>query len=336
MANNWQEDALTAQRRAEMEQAQQSLKQYGSYQSGYQQDLDKAYRDISDRKAFSYDLGSDALYRQYKDQYVRGGKLAMQDTVGQASAMTGGYGNSYAATAGNQAFQDYLTRLNDQIPALQQAALNAYTAEGDRLQQRYALAKDADDAAYGRWQDGYDRLADAAAQAASRYDSDRNFSYGSWNDLQERTAESERLAAQLAQQKELAELDRNAANERAAAELALQRELAAMDAALTREKMAADMERARLSAAGGSGSGAAGEQETNAAYEADLESARIGEMDRSWALAHYDELTEAYGAEKARTIVNTAYEPTKRNKETQQLVEQALAEDARWRAMNGY
>jgi hypothetical protein len=32
---------------------------------------------IQNRPAFSYDVNSDALYQQYKDQYIRQGKLAM-------------------------------------------------------------------------------------------------------------------------------------------------------------------------------------------------------------------------------------------------------------------
>ena len=69
-------------------------------------------------KKFSYDINGDALYHQYKNQYAQQGKLASQDTMAQAAAMTGGYGNSYAATAGNQAYQGYLTKLNDVIPEL--------------------------------------------------------------------------------------------------------------------------------------------------------------------------------------------------------------------------
>ena len=57
---------------------------------------------INNREKFSYDLNGDALYQQYKQQYMNQGKLAMVDTMGQASAMTGGYGSSYAETVGNQ------------------------------------------------------------------------------------------------------------------------------------------------------------------------------------------------------------------------------------------
>ena len=46
------------------------------------------------RPDFQYDANGDALYRHYKDQYTELGKRAMQDTMGQAAALTGGDGSS--------------------------------------------------------------------------------------------------------------------------------------------------------------------------------------------------------------------------------------------------
>ena len=82
------------------------------------------------RKDFSYDMNSDVLYNQYKDQYQALGQTAMADTMAQASALTGGYGNSYASTVGNQAYQSYLSQLNDKVPELYQLALDNYNRQG--------------------------------------------------------------------------------------------------------------------------------------------------------------------------------------------------------------
>ena len=54
----------------------------------YGQSVKDALYKINNREKFAYDLNGDALYQQYKDQYMNLGKLAMQDTIGQASAMT--------------------------------------------------------------------------------------------------------------------------------------------------------------------------------------------------------------------------------------------------------
>ena len=72
-----------------------------AYQSPYQQQIAELAGRIADR-TFSYDLLSDPVYRQYRSQYQRLGRRAMEDTVGTASALTGGYGSSYAVTAGQQ------------------------------------------------------------------------------------------------------------------------------------------------------------------------------------------------------------------------------------------
>ena len=100
----------------------ENIKNYGDFNYTHQQNLDDIMNKILNREDFSYDLNGDALYQQYKDKYIKQGKMAMQDTMGQAAAMTGGYGNSYAATAGNQAYQASLENLNDIVPELYQMA----------------------------------------------------------------------------------------------------------------------------------------------------------------------------------------------------------------------
>ena len=108
--------------------------------------LSQLYDRIMNREKFSYDLNGDALYQQYKDRYQNLGRQAMMDTMGNATALTGGYGSSYATTAGNQAYQQYLQQLNDIVPELYQQAYNRYTQEGNDLLNQYNLA-------YGRYRD---------------------------------------------------------------------------------------------------------------------------------------------------------------------------------------
>lgn len=110
------------------------------YQSTWQDQLRDTANKIINREKFTYDLNGDALYKQYKDRYIQQGKQAMMDTMGQAAALTGGYGNSYANQVGNQAYQQYLTALNDNVPELWDRAYQVYQGEGDRLLQKYQLA----------------------------------------------------------------------------------------------------------------------------------------------------------------------------------------------------
>lgn len=143
----------------------------GQYSSQYAQQTKAALSAITDRKAFQYDVNEDALYQQMKDNYIAQGRLAMQDTMGQAATMTGGYGNSYAQGVGQQAYQGYLKELNDNVPQLQAQALQTYQAEGDRLADIYnALAgQEAQD--YSRYQDNWSRWLAEQENAQQQYES---------------------------------------------------------------------------------------------------------------------------------------------------------------------
>ena len=98
---------------------------------------DEALDAYLNREDFQYDVNADALYRHYKDQYTQLGKRAMQDTMGQASTLTGGYGSSYAQSVGQQAYQSYLSKMDDVIPELYQLAYQKYQDEGNRLYKTY-------------------------------------------------------------------------------------------------------------------------------------------------------------------------------------------------------
>ena len=143
-------DAAYQQALAALQQASATVP---TYQASYDDQLQEIYDKIVNRDKFSYDLNSDALYQQYADQYQMMGQQAMMDTMGQAAALTGGYGNSYASTAGNQAYQTYLQQLNDVVPELYGMALDQYNAEGDKLLTQYSMLRDMADDEYGKHQD---------------------------------------------------------------------------------------------------------------------------------------------------------------------------------------
>lgn len=124
-----------------------------SYKGNWDDQMKNLTKDILNRKAFSYDFNADPLYQNYKDQYVQAGQMAMQDTMGEAAALSGGYGSSYATTAGNQAYQQYLTQLNNVIPELYNAAYTRYNNDGETMRNNLAMLQGMDDRYYGRWQD---------------------------------------------------------------------------------------------------------------------------------------------------------------------------------------
>lgn len=181
--------------------AHQSAKP-GEYTSPYAQRIEQLYEQVVGRGDFEYDFNADPLYHMYKDQYMQGGKQAMQDAAAEAAALTGGYGNSYAATAGNLAYQDYLNGLNGVIPELHNQAYQEWLNGGDQLVQRLQLAQELDQDAYNRYrdqtgdwytdleyltgaaQDAYNRDYGAYQDAMDKYLADRDYYYGKTQDDQ--------------------------------------------------------------------------------------------------------------------------------------------------------
>ena len=144
--------------------------QPGDYTSGFESRLQELYDQISGREAFSYDPEEDEMYKRYAKLYAAQGAAAMEDTMGQAAALTGGYGSSYAQAVGQQAYDRYLGELAALVPELRQAALAEYTQEGKALTDRYGLLRQQESAAYDRWQDTVAQWQKALAQAQSEYD----------------------------------------------------------------------------------------------------------------------------------------------------------------------
>lgn len=171
-----------AVRAAKTNLEQQMAQKPGAYQSQWQNSLNEAMNKILNREKFSYDLNGDALYNQYKDRYVQQGKQAMQDTIGSASALTGGYGNSWAQSAGQQAYHGYLQGLNDKVPELYQMALDKYNMEGQNLLNQYGLLSDREGQDYGRYRDALSDYLTERNFLTDRYDTERNYDYGMFSD----------------------------------------------------------------------------------------------------------------------------------------------------------
>ena len=137
-----------------------------TYDPTYDSQLDELYQKIVGRDKFSYDAFSDPLYRQYADLYTQQGRMAMQDTMGKAAALTGGYGSSYAQSVGQQQYDAYLQKLNEALPELYGMARDEYDAEGNALMQQYGLLEDRRNDEYTRYEN-----------ELSRYNNERDTAY---------------------------------------------------------------------------------------------------------------------------------------------------------------
>lgn len=132
----------------------------GSYVSAYKGKIDSIMKEIENRVPFSYNMNADALYKQYLDRSKAAGETAMMDAEASAAARTGGYSNSYAATAGQQAYNDSLEKAYMAAPDYEQRALKRYEKEGEELDKKLSQYQDAEKLAYSRYNDSLNRYYD--------------------------------------------------------------------------------------------------------------------------------------------------------------------------------
>lgn len=183
------------------------------------------------RDPYSFDINSDALYQQYADLYAKQGKLASEDTMAQAAALTGGYGNSYAQSVGQQQYQQYMNMLNEMGLEIEQNAYNRYQQEGQDMLTQIGLHQSEMDREHARDVEEYNRLVNEANTTSTDYSNGLSeylteHQYGTnidqqnwqnyWTEENNKTAKQQADNETLAlQQKELAAREEEVRNERA-------------------------------------------------------------------------------------------------------------------------
>lgn len=126
-----------------------------SGRTSYTDQIQSLMNKIQNRDKFSYDVDTDMLFQQALASAMGSGQQAMRDTIGQASALTGGYASSYATSAGNQAYNAYIQDAYNNLPEYYQMALEAYQMEGQDMYNQLSMLNDADATEYGRMLDSY-------------------------------------------------------------------------------------------------------------------------------------------------------------------------------------
>ena len=151
------------------------------YVSKYQDQIDKLTESLLNRDKFEYDPETDPLYQQYADTYTRKGQRAMQDTLGQVSARTGGLASSYASSAAQQTYDNYMTELSDKIPELRQLAYSMYMDDYNTQYNNLQLLNALEQGDFDKYQ-----------SLLNQYNADRNFQYGVYSDDWNRNYTTER------------------------------------------------------------------------------------------------------------------------------------------------
>lgn len=163
----------------------------GGYGSQYGSQIDAMLNAVLNRGPFSYNKDEDPLYQQYKESYTRAGNRAMQDTLAQVSARTGGLASSYGTSASQQTYNNYMAQLADKVPELYQMAYDMYLDEIAQKRADLDMLMGVDNMYYGRhrddvadqqWQQQFDYNAGRDAVADSQWQTQWN--YGVQSDQQ--------------------------------------------------------------------------------------------------------------------------------------------------------
>lgn len=138
------------------------------FQSRYEGAIQSILDGIMNRKSF--DINSDSNYQQlynlYAQRYQAQADRAMQESLGNAAALSGGYGSTAATAAAGQAYDRAMEGLNDQNLALMQMAYQMYGDETADRYNRLGAVTNLDNTDYGRYRDTVnDWLADRAYYA---------------------------------------------------------------------------------------------------------------------------------------------------------------------------
>ncbi|MEA4947047.1 MAG: hypothetical protein VB058_05740 [Oscillospiraceae bacterium] len=110
------------------------------------------------------DFRNSADYQSLASEYAAKGKKAMQDTVADVSARTGGLASSYATTAGAQANNDYMQQLQD-------VAREMYSDQRSDQYNEASLLSNLDNSDYAKYQD-----------QLSQYDTEQSTAYSKAQD----------------------------------------------------------------------------------------------------------------------------------------------------------
>ena len=137
----------------------------------YITDVKKLYNQVQN---YTYDPQKDGLFQMYKNQYQAQGTRAMQNQMGVAAALSGGYNSSVAQTSAQQQYKDIMSGLNDK-------AAETYQLNRQNLIDRYNTARDMNNAGNDDYWKQVDVRANRMNNAYSAYNDDRTFQYNKYN-----------------------------------------------------------------------------------------------------------------------------------------------------------
>lgn len=172
----------------------------GDFSSRYDEQIQNIINTIQNRPQFDQGQVYDSdLYKQYREQYIQQGNKAMRDTMGNAAALTGGYGSTYATAAGQQAYDGYLSQLGDKTMDIFDRVYNQYLNEGQELYNQLGMYNQQDNIDYGRYRDTVGDYYNDLNYYSNRYNTEYANDFGEYQTDQSAQQWAEQYAYQKTQ-----------------------------------------------------------------------------------------------------------------------------------------
>lgn len=172
----------------------------GDFSSRYDEQIQNIINTIQNRPQFDQGQVYDSdLYKQYREQYIQQGNKAMRDTMGNAAALTGGYGSTYATAAGQQANDAYLSQLGDKTMDIFDRVYNQYLNEGQELYNQLGMYNNQDSIDYGRYRDTVGDYYNDLNYYSNRYNTEYANDFGEYQTDQSAQQWAEQYAYQKTQ-----------------------------------------------------------------------------------------------------------------------------------------
>ena len=125
----------------------------GEYAGTWADVLNQKVTNYINQDPYSYKSQNDASYQAAKDQYTKTSQQAMKDTMAQASALTGGYGNTYSQSVGQQQYNAQMDNLSQKAIEYEQQAYNRYVSDREQQLNTINALQNLDNTEYSRNRD---------------------------------------------------------------------------------------------------------------------------------------------------------------------------------------
>ncbi len=152
--------------------------------SKYTPQIDNILNTINTRAAFdvNQDQNYKMLYDTMAEQYKINAERAMRDTMANASSLSGGYGNSYAGTVAQQAYDNQMNQLNSRNLELMNMAYGMYQDQLANDYNKLGAFNQQDNIDYGRYRDTVGDYQLDRNYYADRYNNEYSMDYGQFRD----------------------------------------------------------------------------------------------------------------------------------------------------------